>query len=146
MYNICTSCPVWIFIYAADKSSRHFWSIESLWILVWETFSSKWKYYQKTGRNLRNWGLIFYYVFLFTYNRITCVFDRIYICSRYNQHYHHSKYTYMWTLCLHSWDTRMFYRYITGNNSMGSLGNSLVFRYSFMHACVRHLLKKSFKK
>ena len=137
----CKECPISSFIYAADKSSGDFWSIELLWILVWETFLSKWKYYQKTGRNLRNWGLIFYYVFLFRYNRIMCVLNRIYICSRYKQHYHHQhyrKYT--------SFDTRIFYRYITGNNSMGALSNSLIFRYSFMHACVHHLLKKSFKK
>jgi len=35
--------------------------------------------------------------FFFRYNRIMCMYNRTYICSRYRQHYHHhhSKNTYM---------------------------------------------------
>jgi hypothetical protein len=74
-----------------------------------------------------------------------CVYNRTYICYGYRQPYHHhTKYIYMWTLRLHQWDI-IFCRYITGNNSMGWLGNSLVFRYSFMHACVCHFWRKLLK-
>jgi hypothetical protein len=62
-------------------------------------------------------------------------YNRTYMCSRY-----------MWTLWLHLWDTRIFCRYVTRSNSMGSLGNSSIFRYSFMHACVCHLMKKTFRQ
>ena len=76
-------------------------------------------------------------------------YNRRYICSWYRQYYHHhSKYTYMWTVWLHPWDTRIFYRFVTGNDSMSSL---VIHWFSGTLLCInvyvifwRKLLKNTF--